>query len=154
MKKDNLLNNERMTIDEFLKKNQEVLDEYTEPLDNGKPYYQGKLGNKDDLEAVKFRGIYVIIEDNNVLYIGSALPQTRTIKVRLQEHINGNSTHTSIVTYLSKRYNTNDAELAKTKALDLIKTFDFLAFKYTSLEYKLIEETKGIINKKGKYINH
>ena len=75
-----------------------------------------------------------------MIYIGSCFG--RKIKIRFSEHSGGNFTHTSIIPYLKKTRNISEKE-----ARDLFKTFEFLAFKCFSLEYLLISNTPGIINK-------
>lgn len=137
---------EYLTKEEFLEKYQNLLDQYTIPIDENNKYISGCLGNIEDRKKADFTGIYVIIENNIVIYIGSALPNSRTIKKRFSEHLGGNPTHTCIIPYLIKTRG-----ITKEEAKELIKTFDFLAFKYSSLEYMLINETPGIINSSGKY---
>lgn len=134
-----------VTKEEFLKKNEKILKKYT-ILIGKEQYIEGKLGNKEDLNKLDFRGIYVILENDKVLYIGSALPVTRTIKERLKEHLDGHKSHSCIIPYLMKSRNIK----YKDKAKKLLESFDFMAFKYISLEYQLISETEGIINKSGK----
>ena len=124
-----------------MKKNEKLLRKYADFPNR----VEWCLENDEDLKKLNFRGVYVILEKDKVIYIGSALPVTRTIKVRLKEHLGGNKTHSSIVEYLKSSRNINDEEAKK-----LLKTFNFIAFEYISLEYQLISETDGIINKSGK----
>ncbi len=137
---------EYLTKKEFLEKYKDILDYYTIPIDENNKYISGCIGNIKDRKKTNFTGIYVIIENNIVIYIGSALPNSRTIEKRFSEHLGGHPSHTCIIPYLIKTRG-----LTKQEAKELIKTFEFLAFKYSSLEYMLINETPGIINSSGKY---
>ena len=149
MKEINLLmEHHKVSKQEFLQKNGDIIKKYVDSLEGEDWKIEGCIGNIDDLNKLTFRGIYVILEKGYVIYIGSALPRKRTIQIRLKEHIGGNHTHTCIIPYLM-----TSRGLSFKKAQELFKTFDFIAFKYTSLEYLLIDNTSGIINKAGKYIN-
>ena len=149
MKDVNLLKkNQKISKQEFLRKNSKIIKKYVDFIDGKTWKIEGCIGNEDDLNKLTFRGIYVILEKGYVIYIGSALPRKRNIKIRLKEHIGGNDTHTCIIPYLKKSRGMNFTE-----AQELFKTFEFIAFKYTSLEYQLIDNTSGIINKAGKYVN-
>lgn len=128
-----------LTKEEFLEQNKDFLEKYTE-LINGEKFVSGSLGNDDDKKKIDFPGIYAILEDNKVFYIGSSFG--RRIKKRLGEHLDGDETHTSIAKYLMETRN-----IDKAKAKELLKTFDFIAFQCKSLEYQLINNTPGLINK-------
>ena len=143
-----LLEHQKVSKHEFLHKNSEIIKKYIDLVEDNDWKIEGCIGNEDDLDKLNFRGIYVILEKGYVIYIGSALPRKRTIKIRLKEHIGGNHTHTCIIPYLMA-----SRGLDFKKAQELFKTFDFIAFKYTSLEYHLSDNTSGIINKAGKYVN-
>ena len=147
MKDVNLLfEDKKVSKKEFLRKNGKIIKKYIDYSEGEDWKIEGCIGNIDDLNKLTFRGIYVLLEKGYVIYIGSALPRKRTIKIRINEHIGGNHTHTRIIPYLMMSRN-----LDFKSAQALFKTFDFIAFKYTSLEYQLIDNTSGIINKAGKY---
>lgn len=143
--KEQIVNENCLTKEEFLEKYKDLLEQYTIPIDENNKFIYGHLGNAEDRKKANFTGIYVILENNKVIYIGSALPPSRTIEVRFREHLFGHYTNTKIVSHLMKTRNLNNEQ-----AKALIRTFDFLAFKYSSLEYLLIKDTPGIINSSGK----
>ena len=130
----------RLTKKEFLEKNRHLLEQYTMPIDEDKGFISGCLGSDDDKNQADFPGIYAILEDNKVFYIGSSLG--RKIKIRFGEHLRGDETNTGIVKYLMDTKGIN-----KDEAKNLLRTFEFMAFKNLSLEYLLINNTPGVINK-------
>ena len=147
MKQDNsIIEKEYLTKEEVLEKNKTLLKQHTMPIDENTEYISGCLGNKEDVKKANFPGVYVIIENNHVIYIGSALPNGRTIKVRFSEHLHGHPSHTKIIPCLIETRG-----ISKEEAKRLIRTFEFIAFKYISLEYSLINNTPGLINSSGNY---
>ena len=136
----------QLTREEFFKKNKGIIDKYAIPIDKANLFMSGCVGNDDDCDKLNFGGVYVLLENNKVFYIGSALPNGRTIKDRYKEHKYGHYTNSKIVRYLM-----NTRNLDINEARNLVKTFDFIAFKYKSFEYELINETPGLINHSGNY---
>lgn len=109
-------------------------------------------GNFKELNKFNFKGVYVICDGDEVVYIGSAY--ARTIDKRLKQYIctldSGNTLGRSVARYLFKlkKYD-KSAKTKLEKAIVKIKTFSIYAFKYSDLEYKLIEMAKPIYNKYG-----
>lgn len=110
-------------------------------------------GDFNDLSKFDFKGVYVICDKNEVVYVGSAY--ARTIAERLKQYISrsdtGNTLGKSVAKCLSGSCKYDD--LAKTKisdAIDKIRGFSIYAIEHKDLEYQLIELTKPIYNNYGK----
>lgn len=103
---------------------------------------------KKDKKAFCFKGIYVLVDaDDEVIYIGSSY--TRDIRKRLlqyqQDENSGNKT------FISDLVNNNKTTRASAKKF--ILGLKIYCFEDESLEYKLINDTNGIVNSAGKRKN-
>lgn len=110
-------------------------------------------GDFNDLNQFKFKGVYVICDKDEVVYIGSAY--TRMITERLKQYISetdtGNTLGKSVAKSLAGSCKYDD--FAKTKiseAINKIRDFSVYAFKHKDLEYQLIELSQPIYNNYGK----
>lgn len=110
-------------------------------------------GDFNDLSKFDFKGVYVICDKDEVVYVGSAY--ARTIAERLKQYNSksdaGNTLGKSVAKCLSGSCKYDDS--AKTKigeAIDKIRGFSIYAFEHKDLEYQLIELAKPIYNNYGK----
>ena len=127
-----------MTLEELLVKDQR-LSKYLEEKETGK--FSDLKGKRN----FKFRGIYFILENDEIVYIGSAY--TRDVHARLMQYTrekdSGNTLAQDIIDS-GKRQNVKDA-------VSYIMTLDIVAIKYSDFECDLINLTDSIINKNGYY---
>lgn len=116
-------------------------------------YTHAISGDFTDLSKFNFKGVYVICDKDDVVYIGSAY--ARTIKERLEQYTSvfdtGNTLGKAVAKRLSKSRKYDQAAKARLKeAINTILTFTIYAFKHDDLEYELIECAKPIYNNYGK----
>jgi len=107
----------------------------------------GFLSKNEDIEKANFNGVYIIYKKSNgeVVYIGSAYTNKFKIKDRLHIHLKGHLSNATIVKYLVEKEGM-DIEMAKK---ELREKYKFIAYPCESIEYKLMEEVKGLYNLKG-----
>ena len=110
-------------------------------------------GNFNTLSKFDFKGVYIICDNSDVVYVGSAY--ARTIEQRLKQYISksdtGNTLGKAVAKELSgsKTYN-QEAQAKMDKAIERIKTFKIYALHYEDLEYKLIHLAEPTYNNCGK----
>lgn len=110
-------------------------------------------GDFSDLSKFDFNGVYIIYDEDEVVYVGSAY--ARKIKKRLKQYISpkdtGNTLGKTVAKKLSgsKTYN-KMAQAKMDEAIETIKTFKICALHHEDLEYKLIHLAKPIYNNCGK----
>ena len=110
-------------------------------------------GDFNDLSKFNFKGVYVICDKEEVVYIGSAY--ARTIEKRLKQYISKSDTGNTLGRSVAKRLSNSKKydQAAKNKLNDAIKqihTFIIYAFEHRDLEYQLIELAIPIYNNYGK----
>lgn len=110
-------------------------------------------GDFNDLSKFNFKGVYVICDKDEVVYIGSAY--ARTIEKRLNQYISetdtGNTLGKTVAKQLSNSQKYDQAAKNKLKeAINKIFAFTIYAFEHKDLEYHLIELAQPIYNNYGK----
>jgi hypothetical protein len=115
--------------------------------------------NKENLSGT---GVYLIMEaDNNIIYIGSAY--SRSVYERIKQYTGKSRTGNTLANNLmhNELYpeGSNDLEEEKKtdkqlkeifdKKVEHIRTLRFIFIPHTDLEYYLIKNTEGLINKRG-----
>lgn len=127
-----------MTILELTKK-EPKLQKFLEKQELGK--FSELKGNKN----FKFKGIYLILDENKIIYIGSAY--TRDVHARLMQYTREKDTGNTLAQDII------DSGYKKTpkEAIEYIMSLNIVAFPYTDFEYDLINKTDSIINKNGFY---
>lgn len=81
MKFDEVIINSRLTRDEFLEKNKDLINRLAIPME-GKLFVEGII--KEKKHKLNFQGVYVLFEYDKVFYVGGALPKSRSIKKDLE----------------------------------------------------------------------
>lgn len=110
-------------------------------------------GTFKDLRTFNFKGVYIICDNQEIVYVGSAY--TRFISTRLKQYLSktntGNTLGKNIAKELAnvKKY-TKSAEEQLENAIEKIKNFNIYAIKSDDLEYELIEKTSPRYNSRGK----
>lgn len=118
-----------------------------------KRYKNITKGTFNDLRTFNFKGVYIICENQEIVYIGSAY--SRLISTRLKQYLSetntGNTLGQNIAKDLAnvKKY-TVKAKAKIKQAIEKINNFNIYAIKIDDLEYKLIEEILPKYNNRGK----
>ena len=116
-----------MTKENFLNKFKKVIQDKNVDWEKRE---EGSLNNLSDIDRCAFPGIYVILQGENVIYIGSAYAGDRSVAVRLKQYLSNSKTGNT----LAKAFVRNK-DVTFNKAKKLIKKCRFMAFKYQDLEY-------------------
>ena len=111
-------------------------------------------GSFGDLSPFDFSGVYVLCDDNDIVYVGSSY--ARTIKMRLSQYLrksdSGNTLGKTIAKQLSGQKKYNELATKKMKdAVEKIKSLKIFAIETKDLEYHLIKIAKPVYNNCGKY---
>ena len=100
---------------------------------------QGKLGSADDINRCSFTGVYAIFNNDVLIYVGSGYtPITHDVKERLKQYVSKGDTGNTLLEKVMKDGLARD----KDSAINLIKSFEFIAFEHEDLENTLIEKTQ------------
>ena len=130
-----------MTKERFLNDFEETFHARGIEIKGGK---EGSMNNPEDIAGCNFPGIYVIIRNNEVIYIGSAYAGTRSIADRLTQYLGNSRTGNTLANAFMRHENTEFAA-----AVEKIRKCDFMAFEYRDLEYELISKCDNLINCSG-----
>lgn len=99
---------------------------------------EGKIGPIGDRNKCGWTGVYAIFKDDELLYVGSGYTiNTHTVKDRLSQYVKKSDTGN----HLWKKVVAKGWATDEDSALELIKTFDFIAFEHNDLENYLISQT-------------
>jgi excinuclease UvrABC nuclease subunit len=130
-----------MTKPEFLKKYKKILKSR-----KGTKQEQGVVGSADDRSKCDFTGVYAVFNNDVLVYVGSGYtPKKHNVKKRFAQYASKSSGNT-----LLKKVLNDGLALDNDSAIELIKTFEFIAFEHNDLENELIEQTQLDWNIKGK----
>ena len=115
---------------------------------------EGSLNNQRDIDRCVFPGIYVILQNENVIYIGSAYAGNRSIADRLKQYLSNSKTGNTLANAFirNKDIDADDDEKANKVREDVIQEIcecSFMAFEYRDLEYELIKNCDNLINYSG-----
>lgn len=135
----------QLTKEEFLETKKDIIISHAIPIDKNTFFVEGCVGDMEDCKKANFTGVYALLKDNKVFYIGSSLAIGRTIGLdRFREHKTGHPSNSCVVSALMKDYG-----LTKGEAKALLNNARFIAFKFESLEFLLMQGTPGLINSAG-----
>ena len=129
----------------------EIIKNYKNLISNDNNYIEGTF---NDLSKFDFKGVYILLDNDEVVYIGSSY--TRNIKERLNQYILETDTGNSLGKTIAKTIagSTSFDNSAREKMTDAVKKIKndlkIYAIKHTDLEYTLINDYSPIYNKKGK----
>lgn len=110
---------------------------------------EGQLSSNSDISKADFNGVYALLDNNEVIYIGSAYSSKFKVKNRLYIHRNAHPSNACLAKQMMRERNWTREQVQQ-----YMNTLDFIAFEHFSLEYYLIENCSGLINKKGYNNNH
>lgn len=127
-----------MNKQEFTSKFKDILSQYVTRT------VEGHLGSDDDIKKADFNGVYALLDNNEVIYIGSAYPSSFKVKDRLYLYRSAHPSNVCLAKQLMCERN-----LTREQVQQYMKTLDFIAFENFSLEYYLIKNCDGLVNKKG-----
>lgn len=127
-----------MNREEFKTKFKNVLNQHVTKI------VKGQLSSNSDISKADFNGVYALLDNNEVIYIGSAYPSTFKVKDRLYLHRNAHPSNACLAKQMMRERNWTREQVQQ-----YMQTLDFIAFEHFSLEYYLIENCTGLINKKG-----
>lgn len=110
-------------------------------------------GTFKDLRNFNFKGVYLICENQEIVYIGSAY--SRFISTRLKQYLSETNTGNTLGRNIAKdlanvKTYTVKAKAKIKQAIEKINNFNIYAIKIDDLEYKLIEEISPKYNNRGK----
>lgn len=91
----------------------------------------------------KFSGIYLILDGDQIIYIGSSY--VRTVKTRLKQYLGKKDTGNTLAQNLILAKKCNDID----SAVELINKFKIQAFEIHEMEYYLIQNCTDLINQVG-----
>lgn len=116
----------------------------------------GVHGGFGDLNCFDFKGVYILCDNNKIVYVGSSY--ARTIKQRLKQYTSKKDTGNTLAKRVAKELSYSKKINGKSKenileAIEKIKKFSIYAIKYQDLEYQLIDLAKPIYNIHGKKDN-
>ena len=119
-------------------------------------YKKMTKGTFNDLQTFNFKGVYIICDNQEIVYIGSAY--SRYVSTRLKQYISETDTGNTLGRNIAKelagvKIYTPKAEKQIVQAIEKIKKFNIYAIKSNDLEYKLIEEISPKYNNRGKKAN-
>ena len=119
-------------------------------------YKKMTKGTFNDLQTFNFKGVYIICDNQEIVYIGSAY--SRYVSTRLKQYISETDTGNTLGRNNAKelagvKIYTPKAEKQIVQAIEKIKKFNIYAIKSNDLEYKLIEEISPKYNNRGKKAN-
>ena len=112
--------------------------------------------NFNTLSKFDFKGVYIICDNGEVVYVGSAY--ARTIEQRLKQYISKSDTGNTLGKTVAKKLSGSQKydKQAKSKmsdAIKKIKTFTIYAIQHDDLEYRLILRDQSIITAGKERIN-
>lgn len=106
----------------------------------------GKLVN-DDIAKCDFTGVYAIFNENNLIYVGSGYTKdSHFVSDRLKQYLTKSKTGNTLM----KKILESKMKTSEDDAIEMIKTFDFIAFEHIDLENYLISKTNCEWNDHGK----
>ena len=109
-----------MTKEEFLKKCKKTLKRKKVKIKNRR---EGAMNNQEDINLCDFPGIYIILQDDKVIYIGSAEAGERCVSDRLKQYWWNSATGNTLANALVRKngYSFSDAleDIKKCKVLCL-----------------------------------
>lgn len=127
-----------MTKQDFKKKFKDIINQHVTKV------VEGKVSCQSDRDKADFNGVYLLIDNDNIIYVGSAYPSSFPIKKRLYIHYNSHDSNSCLARHLMR-----EEGWTREQAKEYIGSLDFIALEHFSLEYYLIDNITGLKNLKG-----
>lgn len=116
-------------------------------LVNDVKFIEGHM-DKKGIKVCNFNGVYAIFDAEKLVYIGSAYAGSRTVAERLNQYLGKSKTGNTLGMDMIESELYSQVSSLDT-AVSIISTFSFIAFEHKDIEYSLIKDVDGILNKLG-----
>ncbi|MDE7439698.1 MAG: GIY-YIG nuclease family protein [Clostridia bacterium] len=115
---------------------------------------EGSMDKEADIAKCSFPGVYVILQNDNVIYIGSAYAGKRSIADRLKQYLSNSKTGNTLANAFIRNRDIDadddkKANKVRGDVIQEIRACSFMAFQYKDLEYELIKGCDNLINYAG-----